>query len=263
MSLSMKPKIMKNLFCFFAALAVTVSAAAATSSIHLRGVLNLGDEQQFSVATDGGAKTAWVAVGDTFDGYEVAAFDAEENTLVLRKDGEEIRLGLAAGNSQTAKDDSASTYEEAEELLRSMKFEEMLATTTERQKEAMERMIRQMSQQLGGEADEEMIAQQMKIMDAFNKEMDWAGVRKDMVKVYGETLTKEELRGLINFYSTPAGQGFIDKQGELAQRTMEVMQPRMMAVMGKMQAMMQEAEELENTEELPTPSEQLPATSEP
>ena len=183
---------MKTYLGLFAAWAVSVSVAVAaeTSPVYLRGILNLGGTQQFSVATEGGAKTAWVAVGDSFGGYEVADFDEEEKVLVLRREGEEFRLGLAGAGVDEAKAKSGPAHEEAAELLRSMKFDELMTTSIEQQKEMMEKMFRQMGQQHGAEVSEEMIAQQMRFIDAFHKELDWAGMKEDMIQAYGETLQR-------------------------------------------------------------------------
>ncbi len=231
---------MKKQICLFAAWAVSVSAAAETSSVYLRGILNLGETRQFSVATEGGAKTAWVTVGDSFAGYEVADFDEAGQALVLRKDGEEFRLELAGARVSEAKAESGTAHEEAAELLRSMKFDEMMTASIEAQKEMMERMFRQMGQQHGVDVSEEAVAAQMRFIEAFHEELDWAGMKEDMIRAYGETFSKEELRGLIDFYSTPAGRSFVEKQGALSEKMMTILQPRMLNAMQKLQPMMME-----------------------
>lgn len=236
--------LMRTIFVLTAALAASVSALAQTSPVHFRGILKLGDTQHFSLTAEGGGKTAWVAVGDTFSGYEVVRFDAKENMLVIRKGDEEHRLALAGSKSaDAAPAEEGAALDEAAELLRSMKFEEMMATSIDQQKKMMEKMFRQIGQQTGMPVTEEMVAAQMRFIEAFHEEMDWAGMQEDMIQAYGETFTREELQGLIDFYTTPAGQSFINKQGELMQRMSELMQPRMMNAMNKLQPMMQEMRE--------------------
>lgn len=71
--------------------------------------------------------------------------------------------------------------------------------------------------------------------DATFKEMlkmDWEGM---FAEIYAEVFTDEELQGLIDFYKTPAGQKFIDKQQDLAGATMVRMQQEMSKVMPKIQ----------------------------
>jgi uncharacterized protein len=231
---------MKTLITTLAAMAISVSAMAETAPVHFRGILNLGNAKHFSVASDGGAKSAWVSVGDSFDGYEVAGFDEEEHALLLQKEGKEFRIGLAGASSAAAAPPQGPAIEEAAELLRSMKFEEMMTKSIEQQKEMMEKMFRQMGQQGGQQMDERALAQQMRFIEEFHKLLDWGGMQEDIAKAYGETFTREELKGLIDFYSTPAGQGFVDKQGELMQKMSELMQPRIMGAMARMQPLIEE-----------------------
>ena len=49
----------------------------------------------------------------------------------------------------------------------------------------------------------------------------------DKIKVYADTFTEEELKGLISFYKSPVGQKFIEKTPELMKRSMELSQKRM------------------------------------
>lgn len=227
---------MKRIISLIAVLAVPFSALAEDAPVYFRGLLDFGNERQFSLATDGGAHAAWVSVGDSFRDYEVVAFDADSSVLVLEKDGEEIRLRLAG--AAVAPGESGPALEEAAELMESMKFDEMMATSIEQQKDMMEDMMRQMTEQSGMELTEEMLAEQRRAMDVFNEAMDWEGIKEDMIQAYGETFTRQELRGLIDFYSTPAGQGYVEKQGDLMRRTQELMQPRIIEAMTRMQSSM-------------------------
>ena len=204
------------------------AALRADSPIVLRGVLVLGDSRVFSLATEGGAQTAWVSIGETFAGHELVSFDQDENKLLLRADGVEKTIHLASSATRPEKTGKIS---EAAELIQSMRFEEMMKKTIEQQQKAMADMTRQM---LGDQANEEMIAMQKRAMEAFNEAMDWEGFQEDMTRVYEETFSGEEIQGLLDFYSTPAGRAYVDKQPELARRTMEVMQPRIMRAMPQM-----------------------------
>ncbi len=229
---------MKQIISLIAVVAVPFSALAEDAPVYFRGLLDFGDEQQFSLATDGGAHAAWVSVGDTFQDYEVVAYDADSSELVLEKDDEEVRLRLAG--SAVAPGEAGPALEEAAELMESLKFDEMMATSIEQQKDMMEDMMRQMTAQSGMEVSDEMLAEQRRAMDAFNDAMDWEGFKEDMIQAYGATFTRSELRGLIDFYSTPAGQGFVEKQGDLMRRTQELMQPRIIEAMTQMQSSMME-----------------------
>ncbi len=211
-----------------ALLALLPCALYANSTLTFRGVLVLGDTRVFSLATEDGSQTAWVSLGESFAGHELVSFDQAENKLLLRADGVEKTIHLSSSSPRMEK---AEKISEAAELIRSMKFEEMIKKSIDQQKEAMADMTRQM---LGDQASEEMIAMQMRAMEAFNEAMDWDGFQEDMTRVYEETFSSEEIQGLLNFYSTPAGRAYVDKQPELARRTMQVMQPRIMKAMPRM-----------------------------
>jgi uncharacterized protein len=237
---------MKKTILFLTVLAAAcVSVSADTVPVHFRGVLNLGNAEHFSLATEGGGKTAWVSVGDSFDGYEIARYDADDNVLVVTKDGREYRIGLAGATVAAAPGEPARAglpFEEAAELMRNMKFSEMMSQSIEQQKEMMGKMFRQMAEQSGRPVNEEELAIQTRFMSSFLDLIDWDGMEEDMARAYGETFTREELKGLIDFYSTTSGQAFINKQGELGQRMSESMQPRIMGAFSKMQPLIQEME---------------------
>jgi|GEM_PF-4458994 len=72
---------------------LSVAAFAETSPVEFRGIFVLGNKQQFSLAA--GNKWAWVTIGDSFFGYTVTRFEAEEKVLVLTKGAAEIKIGLA------------------------------------------------------------------------------------------------------------------------------------------------------------------------
>lgn len=77
---------------------ITLSASFAGTEeidVDFRGILDQGDSHIFSLGAEDG-KTAWVAEGDTFAGYEVGEFRADENVLILLKDGEEYSLSLGS-----------------------------------------------------------------------------------------------------------------------------------------------------------------------
>jgi hypothetical protein len=80
-----------------------------------------------------------------------------------------------------------------------------------------------------------------KMMEIVTKEMSWEAMKDEYVAVYAETFTEEELKGLIEFYKSPAGRTFAKKQPELMERSMKLGQKRMLQVMPKIQALTMEA----------------------
>jgi hypothetical protein len=63
---------------------------------------------------------------------------------------------------------------------------------------------------------------QDKMFALIESELSWDKMKVEYTRVYAEVFTPEEVKGLIAFYKTPAGQAFLDKQPLLMQKTMEM-----------------------------------------
>ena len=80
-------------------------------------------------------------------------------------------------------------------------------------------------------------------MNAATSIMSWEKMKPIYVNAYASTFTSEELQGAIDFYKTPVGQGWVQKQPQLSMaimaKTTEMMmaaQPQMMEAMKKSMA---------------------------
>lgn len=62
----------------------------------------------------------------------------------------------------------------------------------------------------------------------FSKYLSWRDVRADMVRVYALTYTEDEMSQLSAFYQTPLGRRLLETTPELAARTNEATQRRLM-----------------------------------
>lgn len=204
----------------------------------LRGVLDLGTVQSFSLSTEDGVSSSWVKVGQSFKGYKVVSFDTGSQALSLEKDGVTQTISLAS--AQELANDEGTMEErlaEAKNIMALMDFEKMMNETMDAQMKAMSDMMRkQMS--MGGTVDEELVAFQTKAMAEMFDEMEWGPIKDDMSKAYAEVFTKDELSSISNFYATPAGQATIQKQPALQQKTMEIMMPSIMTASQSMQKKM-------------------------
>lgn len=220
--------------------AEATAASAADAPPQLRGLLSADGERQFSLVAPGGAAPKWVKLGATFDGWTLADFKPAEESLILKKDGRTVVLKMEQSVTGSAPGVAPkASLADAEEVLRKMDFERMMTRMLDQQKTAMANMTRQMSQGAGatGADREDVAAFQKKTMDMIFEAMNFAEMKNDMAKIYSETFTRDELRGLSDFYSTPAGQAMVEKQPEIAQKMNDMMMPRMMAAMPKIQAM--------------------------
>lgn len=214
--------------------------AADAAPLFFRAVLVMGTKQYFSLSTEGGARQQWVAKGDTFEGYEVVRYEDASKTLVVAKDGSEFSLQLAIAPIKEAP--VKATLAQAEEVLRKIDFERMMGRIIEQQKQSVVAMVRKMDARNGapGVSPEELAAFQARVIDAMWSEMRPQDLTQEVARIYSEVFTKDELDGLSDFYSTPAGRAMVAKQPEVQQKMMQVMMPRLMAAMPKVKEMARE-----------------------
>ena len=224
----------------FAAEPAPAPAPANDAPPELRGVLISGADQRFALTLPGGASTSWTSIGGSFEGWKLASYNQADGTLVVKKDGQDVSIKLAASKVGAA--DTKATVADAEEVFRKMNFDEMLGKILDQQRKASLNMIKQMFARgtPKGVSQEDMMALQTKIMDVMFAELKPESMRADFAKIYSDVFTKDELAGLADFYGTPAGQAMTSKQPELQQKMMEIMQPRIMAAMPKVQQLSQE-----------------------
>lgn len=72
-----------------------------------------------------------------------------------------------------------------------------------------------------------------KVIAIMKKEVSWDVLRPQYVQVYGETFDQEEIDGLVAFYSSEAGQAFVNRMPALLQKTMTIVQSLMQTLLPK------------------------------
>ncbi|MFV5262199.1 DUF2059 domain-containing protein [Acinetobacter courvalinii] len=78
------------------------------------------------------------------------------------------------------------------------------------------------------------------------EQLTWAKLEPEMIKIYAEEFTQEEIDGMIQFYKTPVGQSTIDKMPIVMQKSMQVGYKQMDAITPKiMQAAEKFAKEMQ------------------
>ncbi len=209
-------------------------------------MLTAGGERRFALAVPGGMQ-AWVSVGETFEGWTVADYDAAADTLLLSKDGRQVTIGLsssvlgtsapAGGGTMVAGSSTKASLADAEEVLNKMRFEQMMGRVLEQQKKSAAALVRQIAAQAGAEQTDEGAAFQGRMLDMMFAELNAEALRGDLARAYSEVFTKEELQNLASFYASPAGQAMVDKQPEVSQKISDAMTPRLMATLPKVQQM--------------------------
>ncbi|MBT3602723.1 MAG: DUF2059 domain-containing protein [Candidatus Latescibacteria bacterium] len=115
-----------------------------------------------------------------------------------------------------------------------LKLAEKLVTVMELQK-TIEQSFNSITKMLPGQASPS--AAQKQVIDMIMKELDWKNFKTDYIQLYAEVFTEAEIKGLIKFYESPAGQAFVKKQPELNQKSMMLSQKMMMKIMPKLPGM--------------------------
>jgi hypothetical protein len=208
----------------------------------LRGILLLGTERRFTLATPGGTQSGWASIGETFNDWELVEYRDEPQILLLRKEGLEVEVPLATSEIIADEATRLATQKQAEALIRQMDFERMFSRMIEQQKQSTAAMMKQMiPKEAAAEVDlAALTAFQQKVVDVMWSEMNPEQMGADLAKAYAEVFTPAELQGMAEFYGTAAGRAAIEKQPEIQQRLMQSMMPRILAAMPKIQQMGQE-----------------------
>jgi hypothetical protein len=126
---------------------------------------------------------------------------------------------LALARPAAAQDPSPARVQAAEALLVTMHADSLFKATMDQMMAAQIRSNPAMAQYEGA------------MRSFFNKYLRWEDVRGDMVRVYAETYTEDELHQLTAFYQTPLGRRLLETMPQVSQRSAELTQQRVMAHM--------------------------------
>lgn len=249
-------------------LAVLTSAAVfASDGVPLfNATLAVGKEHRFVLVNESGKASPFLRIGESFEGFTLADYDAKTGLLGLERDGRITRVSLvtdatiAHSNAMTP-----ATIADAQALLTAMNFdvmmEKMLAQSRKTQLGIVDQMMGQMAR---NETDKEaMMKLQTRLMDEILGVLKPAELKTDMARIYSELFTKEELNTLGAFYATPMGQKLNDLQPEIQQKLNAVMMPRIMGVMPRIKQITQEFAAEQRAKRAAAEGAQTPATATP
>ncbi|MGB0371760.1 MAG: DUF2059 domain-containing protein [Opitutales bacterium] len=215
--------------------------AEAANDIVLRGILDSGDTQVFSISASDGQSSSWVKVGQNYKGYQLKGFDAESKTLKLSKEGKDFTLNLEAKKETTAPTtgDPKKRLAEAQKIMNMINFEEMIGDSLDVQIESIKKMMQQqmMAQDPNADPNNKAFQKKMKTIENMFKNIDWKPIETGLTEVYAETFTQTELEAISSFYASPAGQSTLEKAPEIQRKMSELMMPAVMQA--TQQAMMQ------------------------
>jgi uncharacterized protein len=80
-----------------------------------------------------------------------------------------------------------------------------------------------------------------RMAQVMREELSWNALRPGFVQIYRDTLTQEEVNGMLEFYKTPAGKAVIAKMPLIMQRSMQHTQTLLGSFAPRMQAAMEQA----------------------
>jgi hypothetical protein len=86
-----------------------------------------------------------------------------------------------------------------------------------------------------------MQALQTKLMDLMKSRLSWAKIHPEYVRIYNKIYSDEEIDGMLAFYESPAGRGFIEKTPMLTQEILKVTQAQMGDLMPEIQRIVKES----------------------
>jgi hypothetical protein len=143
-----------------------------------------------------------------------------------------VLLGLQPACAETAKPDARPSEESVRHLFEVMHTsqitDEVMSQMDANLREAMERAsggrsLNAKQQQL----HDEMRA---KALGMLKDELAWSRLEPQMIEVYRNTFTPEEIDGMFRFYNSPSGKAVVAKLPQATQQMMQLTQERVSAL---------------------------------
>jgi hypothetical protein len=138
----------------------------------------------------------------------------------------------------------------AQEMSKDAKIERILELTNSQAtfNQLIDQMTTMMSKQLKTQmpnATPEQVAQaqglQSKVMELLRTRISFEKMRPELLKIYGTTYSDEEIDGMLAFFQSPAGQGYLKKVPALTQQIMAITQAQLGDLMPDIQRLSREA----------------------
>ena len=147
-------------------------------------------------------------------------------------------LGALAAHAEPASEAAA------QELLRISRAESMMtAASANLEQQMRDTMDSMLAQEKLDPAQREAVTRGVpaRVAELISKAMDWPAVEKDMVQVYRDNFTEEEVAGQIAFYRSSVGQSVLDKMPAVMQQSTELAMRRMQTVLPQMKSVIEKA----------------------
>lgn len=137
----------------------------------------------------------------------------------------------------------SASKESVKELLKITKSEQFLGQMNQQINTMMHSSIEKITQgrKLTTKQELAVVNYTQELGKIMQEELTWAKLEPEMIKIYAEEFSQEEIDGMIKFYKTPVGQSTIDKMPIVMQKSMQVGYKQMDAITPKI---MQAADKL-------------------
>lgn len=186
-----------------------------------------------------GKGSSFLALGESFAGYRLKAYEAKTGELELERDGRVHRVTLVA--DAAVKDAPPpplpATIADAEAVLNKMHFDEMIERTLAQQKKMVAAQFQQVVSRMTAQGVDpaEAAAFQKRITEEVFSIFDPKQLKSDVSKIYSEVFTKQELEQLGAFFATPLGEMLSTRQPAVQEKLATVVQGRLAEVMPRVQ----------------------------
>ena len=137
----------------------------------------------------------------------------------------------------------SASKESVKELLKITKSEQFLGQMNQQINTMMHSSIEKITQgrKLTTKQELAVVNYTQELGKIMQEGFTWAKLEPEMIKIYAEEFSQEEIDGMIKFYKTPVGQSTIDKMPIVMQKSMQVGYKQMDAITPKI---MQAADKL-------------------
>lgn len=145
-------------------------------------------------------------------------------------------LLFCAGAPASAQDDNRRKL--VEELLILTNVKENVQELSQRLKDMQMAQIEQMD--LPPEKAEEARQLQDQIMTILFEELSWDQMKEDFIELYASVFTEEEIKAMLGFYRSPAGQKLNRKMPEIMEKSMVISQKHVRRAAPRVQGVLEE-----------------------
>jgi hypothetical protein len=163
-----------------------------------------------------------------------------------------VAVALLSVASARAEDPAAAKTPLAEQLIGLLNVDKNYDATYQRMLKMQDSMAE--SQDLTPEQRQQRDQATKAALKVVKEFASWEAIKPTFVQIYADTFTAEELQGMIDFYKSPVGQKFLEKQPIVQEAVMQKMGALMASLQPKIMAAMKDAQSAPAESPAPSPA---------